>query len=394
MLEAVTPASAYTDQSHRLILHGHGFVPRYVVDPAAGLRVGDAAGFSGRIGSGRDWTPLRAFGWRSDGELSAWLDPGLPRGMHTLELIDPRGVRATRPAAFESLGPDLDPPTVEFELPDDELPVTTGQEIAARFVVRDRPPGQLALVGWEARAAELPVETGRCPVEADPTTVVCSFSASVPFWLAETATFELVAVGRDRGAAAIRVEKKLRFTVRGRPIIAEVRPARGGVQGGTDVIIRGVNFVRGTRAYVDEVPLMPNGGVVVDETTISGRIPGARNLEPGRREVVVRAITGHSTLPGAFEYRLPPAIDSITPEMGDPDGGTAVRIRGVGFAEETRIYFGESLAEAVPLPNLKLMGPTEIRGDTPAGKGTTSVWALDRELGWSVLTGGFTWGTP
>jgi hypothetical protein len=387
----VSPARAYTDLRHRMTITGDNFIPRYTVDPAAGLRLGDARGFSARIGSGGRWTALRALGWRSEKELSAWLEPALLPGSYDIEVSDPRGMRAIARQSFEALGPDRDPPTIDFESPARDTPIVAGIMLSGRFVARDRPPGRLHSVRWEVRAGELIAQSGDCPLEPDASTVICRFTAVVPSFLAENAPFELVGRASD-GPVASAIESSVRFLVHGRPTLGSITPPLGGVDGGTEVLIRGTGFVRGTRILVDEIPLLPGGGVVVDETTITGRIPDSRG-SARRADVKLDGPIGTDTLPAAFEYRNPPAIESVSPEAGDPEGGTPVRIRGFRFDGETRIYFGIALADAVALVDLKLESDTEISGTTPPGKGRTSVWAFDRRLGFRALVGGFGWGS-
>src|SRR5688572_2866276 len=74
-LRAVVPARGFTDRRLRLSLQGDGFLPSYQLDLESGRRLGETAGFVGRLGDGSLWVPLTGFGWKSAGELTAWLEP-------------------------------------------------------------------------------------------------------------------------------------------------------------------------------------------------------------------------------------------------------------------------------------------------------------------------------
>jgi hypothetical protein len=47
---------------------------------------------------------------------------------------------------------------------------------------------------------------------------------------------------------------------------------------------------------------------------------------------------------------------------------------------------------AEPCEEQQLADDTEITGRAPAGRGQTSVWAFDSDLGWTRLADGFRWG--
>jgi len=163
------------------------------------------------------------------------------------------------------------------------------------------------------------------------------------------------------------------------------------VAGGTDLVIRGAGFFPGSKAYVGGVPLLPDGGVTMNPQTIFGRTPPHTE---GPVSVVVRTPIGEAPLTGVFQYAQPPQIEAILPEVGDPDGATPFRVRGHGFTDQTLIFFGESLVQGVPSEEQRVVSDIEISGSAPAGRGRTSVWAFDPDLGWSRLPDGFGWSMP
>jgi len=137
--------------------------------------------------------------------------------------------------------------------------------------------------------------------------------------------------------------------------------------------------------------LFPDGGRVVGPTLISGRMPahGA-----GTATVSVHTPSGDALGTRPFTYAPPPRIDAVVPAVGSAAGGTAVTVTGAGFASDTKIYFGATLDSAQPLAEAYGQSYTSIVGRAPAGSGTTTVWAASDTLGFSKLTGGFSWSTP
>jgi hypothetical protein len=129
----------------------------------------------------------------------------------------------------------------------------------------------------------------------------------------------------------------------------------------------------------------------MNQQTIFGRTPAHAE---GPVPVVVRTPIGEAPLTGVFQYALPPQIEAILPETGDPDEATAIRVRGHRFTRNTQIFFGHSLVGAQPCEVQTLESENEISARAPTGRGRTSVWAFDADLGWSRLADGFGWSKP
>jgi hypothetical protein len=184
----------------------------------------------------------------------------------------------------------------------------------------------------------------------------------------------------------------LSFTLKDKPAISSMNPETGGTAGGTDVVILGSGFLPGSTATLDDQPLLPDGGIRVSNTMISGYTPAAR--EAGTPRIVVHTPMGDASAIGLFRYKASPVLLSIWPDHGPPSGGTGVTISGANFGTNMRVYLGATLDEAVALEALVVQGTTSIIGVTPAGSGTTTVWAVDDALGFAKLRDGFTWGTP
>src|SRR5206468_870697 len=133
------------------------------------------------------------------------------------------------------------------------------------------------------------------------------------------------------------------------------------------------------------------GGTLLDPQTITGRTPAH---VAGPVSLLVRTPIGDAQLPDAFAYAPPPLIVSITPESGDPNAGTSVRVRGAGFTFDTKIFFGVTLASAEPCEEQNFVNEAEIQCVAPGGTGRASVWAFDAEVGWTRLPDGFGWSDP
>jgi hypothetical protein len=390
-ISAITPMRGYSDRPVRLMIQGKGFLPTFQIDQAAGQRRGEVSRFRGQVGTNTQPVLLRDFDWLDMDMLSATMDPGLPPGLHDLVLIDPRGQPARLKDAFWSLGADVSAPTVTFEKPLPATPVAGGTVLDVAIAASDADPGVLGSLHWEAWAAGGKVQSEDCRLQPNHSQGRCDFQVVVPVWLVPGAEFLLRAVAVDSATASNRTEQSLSLIVQSAPTVAAVSPTRGGIVGGTDLVITGSGFVMGSQVSIGGVLMLPHGGVVVDAQTIFGRAPAHGE---GLATIVVRTPIGEAKLRDAFLFAPPPKIEAILPEVGDPDGATVVRVRGRGFTSQTQIFFGDTLVAAEPCEEQTFISETEISGAAPAGRGRTSVWAFDAALGWTRLTDGFGWMAP
>lgn len=390
-ISAVQPARAYTDRPLRLTILGQGFLPSFQIDPGEGVRRGSVAGFSGWVGIDTDRpVPLQHFDWIDKNTVTATMDPGLAAGQHTVEVIDPRGQAARKEMAFWALGRDDDPPVVGFEKPAPMTPVVPGLVLDVAISASDPDPGSLEGLSWESWGGGNVIEKQDCRLEAIRSSARCDFQVVVPAWLGPGDQFVLRAVATDNAAVPNRAEHSLAFTLQRPPGITGVSPSLGGVAGGTDLVVRGSGFYPGSKVYLGDLPLVPDGGIVMDPQTIFGRAPAHAE---GVVSIEVRTPLGDAELADVFRYALPPQIEAILPETGDPDGAM-FRVRGKRFTKNTQIFFGDTLAGAEPSEVQGFVSDMEIMGFAPAGRGRTSVWAFDADLGYSQLPDGFGWSAP
>jgi hypothetical protein len=160
--------------------------------------------------------------------------------------------------------------------------------------------------------------------------------------------------------------------------------------GGTDVVIKGNHFLPDSKVTFDGVLMFPDGGIFVDEGTLSGHAPA--HPSPGRAKVEVRSSIGISA-PFYFEYAPGPVLTAIDPATVSATGGDQVTVLGKNLSN-ARIYFGDDLASAVPFTTLIAQSEAAVRVTVPPGRGRTTVWALDPDLGYDKLTLALTWSTP
>jgi hypothetical protein len=178
------------------------------------------------------------------------------------------------------------------------------------------------------------------------------------------------------------------FTLRAPPAVLGVTPMRGGTGGGTEVVVRGTGFFPGSRVYFGRALLQPEGGILLDEQTITGRTPP----HPGGH-AVVRAATplGEARVDTLFEFLAPPTVQAVEPAVAPGAGGTALRVTGENLRSGTLILVGPSLRTAIPMLAQSRTGDREIycvSPPRPAGAppgGRLSLFAVDPEAGWGTL---------
>ena len=132
--------------------------------------------------------------------------------------------------------------------------------------------------------------------------------------------------------------------------VLAIVPDRGLLAGGEEVKVVGLGFVDGARVSIAGQDI---GAAFVDENTLTGAAPGAD--EVGAVDVVVTLPEGASfTLKESYLYEeqdvLVPREEVLLlaaiPGGGPVEGGTQVKLRGVGFTEEASVLFGEDEVES------------------------------------------------
>jgi len=169
---------------------------------------------------------------------------------------------------------------------------------------------------------------------------------------------DVVVTNPDGQSASL--ECAFTYLARRTPVITGIDPKTGPTTGGTGVLLRGENFdaVADVRVGGERAGFKSRGGELAFVTPPRGS-EGAVDVELRTRD---GAITVHKN---AFHYSPvpPPAIRSLTPNRGNPGGGTEVTIVGEHFAPGTSVLVdGERVAVA------KVKDASTIVFTTPSGE--------------------------
>ena len=162
------------------------------------------------------------------------------------------------------------------------------------------------------------------------------------------------------------------------PAVTSITPNSGTINGGTPVTITGTNFLAGATVKIGGNAA--TGVTVVSSTSITATTPAH---SAGAGTVVVTNSDGQSgTLTNGFTYIVTnpaPTVTSITPNFGNPNGGTAVTITGTGFLTGATVTFGGTAATGVTV-----VSGTSITATAPAhaaGTVTVAVTNTDNQTG-------------
>lgn len=396
-LTSVSPNQAYSGQDVSMTLLGDNLVPATILDPSEGRRIATSDGFRIRIGDGTNWWQLGDVAWVSPHEMTARFTgaqaQGVALGELDVELVDPRGQKAVLPGGFDMLAKDQTPPTLTFDGPTPDVPFAPGMYLRGSFRAADVAPGRLSGLDWTylENDRQMAASDGSCVVPPGGTEATCSFQVQISKTLGGGDVVSILAQAYDDADPPnVSDTPPLSFVLHALPWIAEVSPENGGLMGGTDVVIKGSHFPPDSKVTFDGVLMFPDGGVFVDENTLSGHVPACAT--PGRVDVMVHAALGNSNAV-PFEYRPGPYLTGIAPAVGSFTHETKVTVMGNRLSGAT-IYFGDDLASAVTFSSAVSQTDTTVVGWVGPGSGQTTVWAFDPNLGYDKLSLGFTWSVP
>ncbi len=197
------------------------------------------------------------------------------------------------------------------------------------------------------------------------------------------------ALGLALGVALLAVgcsKKKKEAAVPPDPVISATVPPSGTTAGGTLITIYGSNFAATPTVSIGGAPatgIVLNGaGTEIQATTPSGTA--------GPADVVVANPSGKTaTQVGGFTYVAAgpgPTITSLSPNFGNPAGGTVVTITGTGFSGTPTVYFGSTSVTVTSATS------TTIVVTAPAGPfgGSTNVTVVNPSGLSTTFAGGFT----
>ncbi|MCW3028844.1 MAG: hypothetical protein JWN81_2055 [Solirubrobacterales bacterium] len=130
------------------------------------------------------------------------------------------------------------------------------------------------------------------------------------------------------------------------PVVTAVSPISGPVDGGTTVNITGVDFTGAVAVAFGSTAASSftvNSATSITAVSPAGAVAG---------NVHVRVTTPEGTSPASPNdtFKYTPTVTSVSPSTGPPAGGTAVTVKGTGFAvgeTATQIKFGPRRAASV-----------------------------------------------
>ncbi len=172
------------------------------------------------------------------------------------------------------------------------------------------------------------------------------------------------------------------------PVLENVSPARGSVEGGTIVTLRGTDFYPGMQVYFGSITEVVYGTVsgsfywqvpaadvqVIDAQAAKIRLPawpegvafhnGAKvDIAVVNSDAFLSSDGGSYIAGGIFTYYQPltsPRVDQVTPNFGPVQGGNEVLLSGSGFQPDVKVYFGWEEARVLEVT------PSLIRVSAPA----------------------------
>jgi hypothetical protein len=173
------------------------------------------------------------------------------------------------------------------------------------------------------------------------------------------------------------------------PVLDTVFPAAGNQLGGTELVLRGHDFVDGLQVRINGEPV---ASAVVESSErvlviTAPQPPGVYLLELENPDGAVAS--------SAFAY-VPdpdPLLGSVAPTSGSSAGGDTLTITGAELAPDLDVVFGadpDTGLGGTPAANVVFVSPTAIAAVTPAGAGTVSVMVLSPDGQADVLPAAFT----
>lgn len=147
------------------------------------------------------------------------------------------------------------------------------------------------------------------------------------------------------------------------PTVTGVSPSTGSGAGGTSVTITGTGLSEATQVSFGSTPAS-------SFTVSSGSITAVAPAGTGTVDVTVTSSGATSATSSAdhYTYVAPPAVSTVTPNLGPTAGGTLVTITGAELTFATGVRFG-----GTPAVSFIVNSATSMSAVAPAGTGTVDV---------------------
>ena len=258
-------------------------------------------------------------------------------GKVALTVLNPDGLGATMPNAFEYLAESANPPVLVGISP------STGPQAG----------GTPVTISGESFAPDGQLYVGGKPLLNQAFINSSVITGIVPKGAA-AGKADLLYVGSDGQFAKISGA----YVYTPGPKVDGVQPKLGPLSGGTQVTVIGTGFKSGLTVYFGgKVAQLVNltSDLVVVVSTPEGPAPGFADV------TVVNTDGQAGTLDGGFEFLAPPAISSIEPVFGPEAGGTPVTLHGAAFHSGAKVTF-----DGLESPQVVLASPGQITALTPA----------------------------
>jgi hypothetical protein len=172
------------------------------------------------------------------------------------------------------------------------------------------------------------------------------------------------------------------FPLAPRPFVTSMSPVAGPASGGTEIVLKGGDFIAGSELLIDRQRIP---GAVVTPTEIRGI---TQRHDPGPALVQVQNGTALSA-PRVFDFVAAPSVKLVSPARGPLAGGTWIAVVGNHFRdEETEIKIGDQRLE-----DPCFVSAGRIEGRVPAGTvvGEVEVTASDPIGGSGTMSRIFTY---
>lgn len=155
-----------------------------------------------------------------------------------------------------------------------------------------------------------------------------------------------------------------------KPKLDEIKPDKGDLAGGTQVVIEGKRFLKEDHGKT----FVLFGTTAVEVTPASDDeiwVTAPPSVAAGPVDIMIVNDHGSDTLPAAFTYELDkktkPKLDTITPERGPLAGGTPLVIEGERFLEpgagQTIVLFDTERVVVTPVTDerIEVLAPAGLR---------------------------------
>jgi len=154
------------------------------------------------------------------------------------------------------------------------------------------------------------------------------------------------------------------FTYNPAPVISEVSPSMGSLEGGTEITIIGTGFLSRVKVFIDGSEA--SSVRILFPTKIMAKTPPST---PGIKDIEVINRDGQeATLENAFTYNPLPQISRIIPDNGRLAGGTKITIQGSSFLPDAKVLIHIDGNAFVLASSIQVMSPNIITAVTPSGE--------------------------